>query len=410
MSMTLSMIRVAFQSLGGNRLRALLSMLGIIIGVGAVVSLMAIGEGAQQKIMERITAMGSDLLIVRGGAAKRGGVRGGSHETLTVEDGLDILAQVQGVLAVTPSVQKTFQIKYQSNNLSANVLGVAPTYFEIRNHAIEYGRSFTDLEVESRTPVVLIGSEVLSVLFPGIMDIFGAEGVLGNEIKIKGQNFRVIGILKAKGDQGFFNPDESVVIPFTVAMSKLIGGSRVREIDVKVAADSELAKIQGEVEAVLRKSHRIREGGDDDFNVRNVAEMVETAASVTGTFTLLLSAVAAISLLVGGIGIMNIMLVTVTERIREIGIRKAIGARGRDIMVQFLTEATVLSISGGILGVIAGLLVAWGVSAAMSITPVFKTSQMLTALIFSGGVGIFFGWYPASRAAALDPIDALTRE
>lgn len=410
MSMTLSMIRVAFQSLGGNRMRALLSMLGIIIGVGAVVSLMAIGEGAQQKIMERITAMGSDLLIVRGGADRRGGIRGGAQDTLTIEDGFEILGKMDDVVSVTPSVQTSCQVKYQSNNLSATVMGVAPTYFDIRNHTVEYGRVFSDGEVENRLPVALIGSEVMSVLFPGVMDLFGVHGVLGSVIKIRGQNFKVIGVLKEKGDQGFFNPDESVMVPYTTAMSKLVGGTKVREIDVKVASGSDMDKAQTQVEEILRKQHRIRQGADDDFHVRNVAEMVETAASVTGTFTLLLSAVAAISLLVGGIGIMNIMLVTVTERIREIGIRKAIGARAWDIMVQFLTEATVLSLSGGIIGVLTGLLVAWAVSSFMSITPVFKSMHVTLALVFSAGIGMFFGWYPARRAAALDPIEALTRE
>ncbi len=398
-----NILKVALKSLMANKLRSILSMLGIIIGVGAVISMLALGAGAQKLILDRVSSMGANLLVVRAGWPPKMGVRGSIAQTLTPEDAIALVQEVEGAELVSPVAQGNGQFKYYNENTSSSILGTAETYFAIRNYQVEKGRKFTESECERMARVAVLGSVTAE-------NLFGNTDPLGETIKIKGKNFVVIGVLKSKGDQGFFNPDDQAIIPYTTAMKQMLGQDYVGEIDVQIGQDADQEKIQNSIETVLRKRHRILEGNDDDFHVRNMAEMVETASSVTQTFTILLAAVAGISLIVGGIGIMNIMLVTVTERTREIGIRKAIGAKDRDVLVQFLLEAVTMSGLGGILGVLLGIGSAQLIGHFSPFPAVVQIYSVVLALTFSAAVGIFFGFYPARRAAQLDPIQALQYE
>ncbi|KPL11768.1 hypothetical protein AMJ85_03070 [candidate division BRC1 bacterium SM23_51] len=396
-------IKVALKSLLANKLRSFLSMLGIIIGVGAVISMLALGHGAEKQIMDRITSMGANLLIVRAGQHGRRGVRTADSETLKLEDAQALLEQVRGIDMLSPIVQGSGQFKYMNNNKRSSIIGGAVTYLPIRNYIVERGRAFTEGEVDRSARVAVLGPATVEELFED-------EDPLEKNIKINGTNFKVVGVLKAKGDQGFFNPDDQAIIPYTTAMKQLLGVDYLREIDMQMARGENQEEVQARAEAVLRKRHRIQPGQEDDFNIRNMAEFAETVVETSKTFTFLLASVAAISLLVGGIGIMNIMLVTVTERTREIGIRKAIGAKNRDILIQFLFEALIMSALGGLLGVAAGVGGAQAIARFSTFPSVVQLSSILLALFFSAGVGIFFGFYPARRAALLDPIDALSYE
>jgi putative ABC transport system permease protein len=396
-------IKVAIKSLLANRMRSFLAMLGIIIGVSAVISMLALGSGAQKRVLERIQAMGSNLMVIRPGVRGTGGVFSGSAQSLEIKDAQAILNQVSGVSMVSPVVQGKKQFKYYNNNAPSTIIGSAVTYFKIRNYEIEKGRLFTEDEVERAARVAVLGPSTVQELFNG-------QEPLGQMIKIGGNNFMVIGVTKAKGDQGFFNPDDQAIIPFTTAMKQVLGLDYLNEVDLTIDENADLQSIQNEIETLLRKRHKIRSSTDDDFHVRNMAEMAETATAMTQTFTILLGSVAAISLLVGGIGIMNIMLVTVTERTREIGIRKAIGAKDRDVLFQFLVESIIMSGIGGLIGLGLGV----GFSLAMNKMGQFMTVvepyAVILSLFFSAGVGIFFGFYPARRAAQMDPIDALQYE
>jgi putative ABC transport system permease protein len=283
------------------------------------------------------------------------------------------------------------------------VIGASVTYFPIRNFEIERGRTFTEIETERMARVTVLGQEI-------VKNLFNQDDPIGQVVKMNGINFRVIGVLKSKGGQGWFNPDDQAIIPYTTAMKQVLGVDSLREIDVQAATGTDLEKVQEELTSLFRKRHRIQEGADNDFNVFNQAEIIQTATDVTKTFTILLGSIAGISLLVGGIGIMNIMLVTVTERTREIGIRKAIGAKDRDILRQFLIEALTMSGLGGVIGILVGVGGAKIVESAMQFPTVLELKSVLLALSFSAAVGIFFGFYPARRAAKLDPIEALRYE
>jgi len=399
----LTITKVAFRSLLANRLRTFLAMLGIIIGVCSVITMLAVGAGAQNAIISRIESMGANLLVVRPGMGGHRGVHSAESRTLTVEDAEAILNQIDGLDLVSPVVQGQGQFKALNKNKKASIIGAAATYFQIRNYEVEQGRGFTDREVDGRACVAVVGPNVIEELFEG-------KEALGQSVKIGGVRFKIIGVFKSKGDQGWFNPDDLAVIPFKTAMGRLPGYEALREIDLQVSKTANQDAVVSDVQALIRQRHRIQEGQEDDFNVRNQAEMVDTAASMTQTFTWLLGAVAAISLLVGGIGIMNIMLVSVTERTREIGVRKAIGARSRDILFQFLVEAIMVSGLGGAVGIIVGVGGATLIARFTSLVPEVQSYSIVMALSFSAGVGVFFGYYPASRAARLDPIDALQYE
>ena len=307
------------------------------------------------------------------------------------------------VSQVAPVVAGIAQLKHFNRNCSTQVYGTSVTYFPVRNFEIAKGRAFTEYEAERMARVAVLGPTTVE-------NLFGEESAIGKTIKIKGISFRVVGVLEAKGDQGWFNPDDQAIVPYTTAMKQLFGLDHLREIDIQVTSDDISDEAQEKAAAVLRKRHRIQPGADDDFHIRSQAEILETASQVTRTFTILLGGIAGISLLVGGIGIMNIMLVTVTERTREIGIRKAVGAKSRDVLRQFLIEAVIMSGVGGMIGVAAGVGVARMIGRATQFTTVVETGSILLSLSFAAGVGVFFGYYPARCAARLDPIEALRYE
>ena len=399
-----TIVKLAIKSLLANKLRTFLAMLGIIIGVAAVISMLALGAGAQDQVIRQMSAMGTNLLVVRPG--RRGhhhGVRSGSRQNLVIKDAIAILNDVPGVQQLSPVVRGSAQVKYYNKNTNTNVMGVSMTYFPIRNYTVERGRAFTEGEVEGRANVAVLGPVTAK-------ELFGTTDPLGETIKVDKMNFTVIGILKAKGDQGWFNPDDQLIVPYTIAMKQLFGVKYLREIDLQVKDGVDLQKVEGDIAVVLRKTHRLAPGAENDFYVRNQAEVLEAASSMTETFTILLGGIAGISLFVGGIGIMNIMLVTVTERTREIGIRKSIGAKNRDILSQFLLEAILLSGIGGILGISAGFGISNLIGRITEFAAIVTPFSIILAFSFSAGVGIFFGYYPAQRAAKLDPVDALRYE
>jgi len=395
--------RVALKSLQANKARSLLAMLGIIIGIAAVISMLAIGAGAQEQIMSRISSMGTNLLSIRPGQMRFRGVSSGSEDTLTLDDAMALLEEIEEVEAVSPVVNGNAQLKYYDANTNVQIYGTAVTYPSIRNYEVEYGRFFTESEVMGRMRVVVIGSETAS-------DLGLTEASLEESIKLKGLNFRLIGILKEKGEGGFMSSDDMAMIPYTTAMNTVFGMDSLNGVDVRVADGVDTVMVEEGITTLLRTRHGIGTGEEDDFRVFDQAEILETASAASQTFTVLLGAIASISLLVGGIGIMNIMLVTVTERTREIGIRKAIGAKGRDILLQFLLESIVMCGIGGFIGAGLGIGASELIGSMSDFTTSIQVSSIIVAITFSGSVGIFFGYYPARRAALLDPVDALAYE
>jgi putative ABC transport system permease protein len=395
-------IKLCIKSLWANKLRSFLAMLGVIIGVGAVIAMLAIGNGAREQVLARISAMGTNLLILTPGHTGARGVFSGHAQTLVPADA-DAIREIPGVQRVAIGASGSFQVKFANKNMNTRVVGTCSTYFPIRDFQIEKGRAFTELEAAIMAHVAVIGPTVAERLF-------GANDPLDQVVKIKGCNFTVIGVTKAKGDQGWFNPDEQAIIPYTTAMKQLLGVDYLGEIDVQVVKDGDLNKVSAEVTSLLRRRHRVEPEAEPDFFVRNQAESIQMATEFTQTFTYLLGGIASVSLLVGGIGIMNIMLVTVTERTREIGVRKAIGARERSILLQFLIETMIISGLGGALGVGLGLGASRVLGAFTPFAVSVDPSSIVLALSFSGAVGVFFGWYPARRAAVLNPVDALRYE
>ncbi len=398
-----TIIKISIRSLIANKLRSFLAILGIIIGVGAVISMMALGNGAQKKVMKDISSMGTNLLIVRPGQSRGRGVMSGSMQTLKVSDAMSIAREIENVQAVSPSVNSRAQVKYMNKNSNTTVIGGAVTYFSIRNFQIDVGRIFTENEAEKNARVAVLGSKTVE-------NLFGKNDPIGQTIKVKGINFRVIGILQSKGEQGWFNPDDQIIIPYSTAMKQIAGVDYLNEIDVEVKDKQTIDEVSLKLEKHVRKLHRIQGENPNDFSIQNQAEMLKTMTNVTGTFTLLLSGIAGISLLVGGIGIMNIMLVTVTERIREIGIRKSIGAKDRDILRQFLLEAILMSAIGGLFGVAFGCGISALIAKFAPIVPVIEIQSIILSISISASIGIFFGYYPAWRAAKLNPIEALRHE
>lgn len=396
-------VKIAVRSLFANKLRTFLAMLGIIIGVGAVISMMALGKGAQNNVLKQISSMGSNLLMIRPAQSRGGGVFSGTRQNLKLDDAEAILQSCNGIRSIAPVVRSNAQMKFMNKNTRSSVIGTAVPYFSARNFVVEKGRQFNDNEGESTSRVAVIGPVTAT-------NLFGEADPLGQTIKINNINFVVIGVLKTKGDQGWFNPDDQAIIPYKTCMKQLMGVDYVSEINVQAMNESVVKSLQTEIENLLRKRHRLLPEAENDFNVQNQAEFLNTMTSVTGVFSLFLSGIASISLLVGGIGIMNIMLVTVTERIREIGIRKAIGAKNRDILQQFLIEAMLLSGVGGGIGVVMGLGISYAISKFSTFQPIVEPQSIILALSVSISVGVFFGFYPARRAALLDPIEALRYE
>lgn len=393
---------MGLKSLIANKLRSFLAMLGIIIGVGAVIAMLALGAGAQQQVLDRFASMGTNLLMVSPAQRGSAGVTSGSQQNLTLDDALAVAREVEGVALVAPGVSTNAQLKYFGKNTRSSVFGTSATYFALRDIAIERGRIFTEGEVDRLARVAVIGPTAAQ-------NTFGENDPVGEVLKINGINFRVLGLTAAKGE-GWGSPDDRVIIPYSTAMQQLLGVNYLREIDVQARNEAELPQVQEDVRQLLRKRHRQQPGDEDDFRMTNMDEIRKNASEVTGVFKWLLGGIAAISLLVGGIGIMNIMLVTVTERTREIGIRKAVGAKEAHILLQFLIESVIVSGLGGLIGLGLGVGLAQVLPRFVPLPAVVEWPSAFLALAVSAGVGIFFGLYPAWQASRLDPIEALRHE
>ncbi|MDH5465968.1 MAG: ABC transporter permease [Candidatus Aminicenantes bacterium] len=399
-------IRVALRALSRNKMRSFLTALGIIIGVGAVIATVSIGEGAKREVEKRFEDMGTNLLYVRPGSQSFRGRQygGGSFQTLTDDDAIAIQEKCDAVQYVSPSVSGRAQVVYQNKNWNTSVNGVGEHYVEIGNWEVEEGTFFDENMVRSGQKVAVLGSEVNQNLFEG-------ADPLGQIIRIKKIPFRVIGVLESKGEAGgWFNRDDIILVPYTTAQRRLLGITYISSIDVSAVSGSRTEEAMSQIEDLLRIRHKIAPGAEDDFNVRNMSDIAESAAESRDALKILLGGIASVSLLVGGIGIMNIMLVSVTERIREIGIRMSVGAREKDILFQFLTEAIVLSLFGGLLGIGMGVVGSTLISKLAEWQTLVSLWSIIVAFLFSAMVGVFFGFYPARKASKLDPIEALRYE
>ena len=404
----LDFLATVWLGLSTHKLRSFLTILGIVIGVSAVISLMSIGRGTQADILSRIEGMGSDLMTVRPGASFFAGLRGGAVQTLTLEDAEAIEAQIPDISAVAPTYSTNLQVVVGRENMQSSVTGVPPEYLQIRGLEITSGSFFNEQDYQRGAKVVVLGPEVKDTLF-------GETDPLGQNIRMGGNIVRVIGVLESKGEV-WGSTDSAILVPLTaiqqmVAQPRTSQGERIiSSIEITVSDEEEVTQIEEEITALLRDRHRLGPGVDDDFNIRSTTEISEAVTESTNQMTLLLGAIAAIALLVGGIGVMNIMLVSVLERTREIGIRKALGAKEHDIWLQFLIEAALLTLTGGIIGVIFG----WGVSYLVDRMGVMSTivtpDIVILAVSVSVGIGLFFGFYPAWNASRLNPIEALRSE
>jgi len=397
--------QVALQAIRANKLRSFLTMLGIIIGVGAVITMVALGSGAQKSVQARIQALGPTLLSLYPGQAFRGGIAFDQRVSLMVDDYKALASDARYVKAVVPELTRNLQVKRASQNINVSVVGTTPNYVQVKNYTITAGRMFTAGEDEARRGYAVLGS--------AIPEMFNANPIamIGQQIQIRGIPFEIIGVLSMKGSGGGFgNPDEQILIPLQTARYRIMGTDRLRSITVDAADLKHMTLAMIEIERVLRREHKIRPGAENDFQIRNQADVLATFQETTETFTYLLAGIAAVSLLVGGIGIMNIMLVSVTERTREIGVRKALGATKNHILLQFLIEALVLCVLGGLIGVIFGSLGAVALSALKHWNTSISVFAVFLSFVFSAIVGLFFGIWPARRAASLDPIVALRYE
>jgi putative ABC transport system permease protein len=398
-------VLIALAGLKANKLRALLTMLGIIIGVGAVIAMVSIGMGVKDKVATSIAGLGSNLLVVTPGASNAGGSRqaAGSSITLNEKDALAISQEVSGINLVAPSVGRSYQVVFGNQNWTTSVQGTTPDIQGIRNYNVEEGSFFTNQDVETRARVAVLGKTVAENLFNGGTPI-------GQTIRINNAPFRVVGVLEAKGESAGGNQDDTVIIPLKTAQERLIGITYVQNINVQATGTDVIYQVQEDITTLLRARHKLAATTPDDFTVRNMVAIMATADETTSMITSLLAVVAGLSLLVGGIGIMNIMLVSVTERTREIGIRKALGARYHNILLQFLIEAIVISVAGGLLGIALGIGVSYVISSVAGWKTLISSLAIVAAFGFSVFIGLFFGIYPARKAALLDPIEALRYE
>jgi putative ABC transport system permease protein len=401
-----STFKIAFRALRRNKLRSALTALGIIIGVGAVIAMVGIGNGAKAQVESQIASLGENLILIFSGSTTASGIRTGwgGAGTLKIDDAEAIRREVPNVTAVSEELQSNAQIASGNQNWFTRVLGESAEYFDIRQWPLSAGAPFTPQDVRSANKVCVIGKTTAS-------QIFGNDNPIGQTLRVKNVPFTVVGTLTAKGLSAQGNDQDDVLImPYTSAMKRVTGGTTLRSINVQVANVGDLDAAQQLIVSLLRQRHNIRQGRDDDFTVRTQKEIADTATATTDVMTGLLGAIAGVSLVVGGIGIMNIMLVSVTERTREIGTRMAVGAHGRDILTQFLIEAVALSAVGGILGIILGIAASKILSIWKSWPSLISPTSIIVAFFVSAAVGIFFGFYPARKAAQLDPIDALRYE
>ncbi|MFA6252317.1 MAG: ABC transporter permease [Candidatus Paceibacterota bacterium] len=397
-----------WSALFSNKARSGLTILGIVIGIGSVIAMIAIGQGSQSSIESSIQSLGSNLILITPGAQRGVGVQvsqgRGSSQTLTREDAEEILSQVPNVTAVSPEVSGRYQVTAKGTNTNTSINGVVAAYPSVRNVEIEFGNFLNDQNVKALSKVAVIGPSVRDDLFGEDAD---SSKVIGQTIRIKGINFTIVGITKEKGGSGFNNQDDVIYVPITVAQQYMTGGNYVSTIAVQAADESAMATVQSDITALLMDRHNVATA---DFSTMNQADIVATASSITGTFTILLGSVAGISLVVGGIGIMNMMLTTVTERTREIGLKKAIGAKRKDINYQFLGEAIMLTFIGGIFGIILGWLASFIANQFFSVATEVSMFSVVLSFGVSGAIGIIFGYYPANRASKLNPIEALRYE
>jgi putative ABC transport system permease protein len=402
-----SLLSTVWMGLSTHKLRSFLTMLGIVIGVASVIALMSIGKGAQAAILENIQGMGSDLITISPGAFTFGGVRGGSSQTLTLEDSEAIAEQISYINAVSASNSSNLQLVYGGENTNSSVTGVTPDYKEVRNLECASGAFFTEYEYQRGTKVAVLGSNIKETLF-------GDTDPLGEKLRMGSIVVTVIGVLESEG--GFMGPDDTIYIPLSamqqaVAQRRTAQGERVvSSIFLTVSDESKTDQVIDDITNLLRTRHRLSSDADDDFRIMSMQEIAEAMESTTQTLTILLGAIAAIALLVGGIGVMNIMLVSVLERTREIGIRKALGAKERDIWIQFLIEAASLTFAGGVIGVIAGWVVSFFVNLSGLVNTLVTADIVILAVSVSIGIGLFFGFYPAWNASRLNPIEALRSE
>jgi len=398
--------RTALRALRRNKMRSILTALGIIIGVASVVAMVAVGNGAQVRIESKISALGQNLLTVFASNRRTSGVNSGlgSAGTLTVADALAIAREIREVAAISPEVSTSAQAIASGRNWSTSVTGEGPDYLKIRDWPLASGAMFSEREVRSAAKVAVIGTTTAKQLF-------GPVNPVGQIVRVKKTPFVIIGMLSSKGaGMGGSDQDDRIIVPYTTVMKRITGSKYLRSINLQIASADRMASAQAQIESLLRQRHRLAPGTDADFRIMNQKEIADTVNSVTNIITLLLGSVAGMSLVVGGIGIMNIMLVSVTERTREIGIRVAVGAKGVDIMLQFLIEAVTLSLLGGVIGVLLGFGASQSVALFFDFKAIVSPGSVVLAFSVSVAIGVFFGFYPARKAASLDPIDALRYE
>jgi len=404
----LMIIRVAFRALVRNKMRAVLTMLGIIIGVSAVIAMVSIGQGASASVQAQIESIGTNLLFVSAGAQNVGGVRSGTGDsgtnTLTVEDLDAVKREVPSVSMVTPAVNARSQLVAGNANWNTSVQGVSEQYPDIRKWTVQSGAFFTDADVRTAARVIVIGQTIGDNLFAGMDPV-------GQTLRVMNLPFRVVGVMARKGqDQQGRDQDDIAFAPYTTVQKKVLGSPRVQIAYVSAISQDATYTAQSQITDLLRQRHKLSASEADDFTVRNMTDVADAANATSKTMTILLACIAGVSLMVGGIGIMNIMLVSVTERTREIGIRMAIGARSSAVRSQFLIESIVLSLTGGMIGIVLGVIVSLAIPKMLGWPTLVSTMAIIGSVVFSGAVGIFFGYYPARKAAALDPIEALRYE
>lgn len=404
---TTNLLKIALRALANNKLRGFLTMLGIIIGVASVITMLAIGQGSKRSIQAQISEMGSNMIMIQPGADMRGGVRqdASAMETLKLQDYEDIVNETRYVSATSPSVNSSGQAIYGANNAPTTVYGISPDYMEIRRYEVEDGDMFSDQDVQTAAKVCVIGKTVVDNLFPG------GENPVGKVIRFQKLPFRVVGVLKSKGYNSMgMDQDDLILAPYTTIQKKVLAITHLQGITCSALKEEYTDQAIDEISEILRRNHRLRETDDDDFTIRSMQELSTMLTSTTDIMTTLLAAVAGISLLVGGIGIMNIMYVSVTERTREIGLRMSIGAKGMDILAQFLIESILISVTGGLIGLLFGVGAALIVNVVAHFPIYIQPWSVLLSFVVCTVTGVFFGWYPAKKAAQLDPIEAIRYE